>query len=56
VFRTAEYAGLDMQASAADLPVYYRLRFGWLKGMLLRKSTRNLWGARIHVRLAIRIR
>jgi len=38
-FRVAEYASLDMQASAADLPAYYRLRFGWLKGMLLCKST-----------------
>jgi hypothetical protein len=39
VFRVAEYASLDMQASAADLPAYYRLRFGWLKGMLVCKST-----------------
>jgi cyclohexanone monooxygenase len=30
----------NMQASAADLPVYYLLRFGWLKGMLLCKSRR----------------
>src|ERR1700710_2800906 len=28
-----------MQATAADLPVYYPLRFGRLGGMLLRKST-----------------
>jgi hypothetical protein len=39
VFRVAEYGSLDMQASAADLPAYYRLRFGWLKGMLVCKST-----------------
>jgi hypothetical protein len=45
-----------MQALAADLPAYYPLRFGWLTGMLLRKSTRNIEGARIHVRLAIRNR
>jgi hypothetical protein len=45
-----------MQGSVADLPGYYLLRFGWLTGMLLLKSTRNPWGARIHVRLAIPIR
>jgi hypothetical protein len=27
-FRATEYAILDMQALAADLSVYYRLRFG----------------------------
>ena len=34
-----------MQGSVADLPVYYLLRFGWLTGMLLGKSTRKTLGS-----------